>query len=79
MQSVDQEPNAEEKLEKLEQDFENPFSPPTDVKSKIPKDYPTLDDGVDADEWYNSGGKIASGADINETKPAVIKYKKPRK
>lgn len=79
MQSLDQEPNTEEKLEKLEQDFERPFSPPSDVKSNIPRDYPTLDDGVDVDEWYNSGAKIASGADIDERRPAVIKYKKPNK
>lgn len=59
MQSVDIEPNAEERLEKLQQDFEKPFSPPVDIKEPIPKDSPELDTGIDAHEWYDEG---ASGA-----------------
>lgn len=78
MRSVDIEPNKEEKLEKLSQDFEKPFSPPYDVKEIIPKDYPLLDTDVDEHEWYNSGATIASAADIIKGK-FVLKYHTPSK
>lgn len=78
MQSVDIEPNKEERLEKLEQDFEKPFSPPVDIKELIPKDYPSLDTNVDEHEWYDVGATIASGADIIWNK-VVLKYRRPSK
>jgi len=78
MQSVDIEPNKEERLEKLAQDFGTPFSPPVDIKELIPKDYPSLDTGVDEDEWYNAGATIASVADIIKNK-VVLKYRRPTK
>ena len=59
MQSVDMEPNAEEKLEKLEQDFDKPFSPPSEVRERLPKDHPSLDMNIDEHEWYDEG---AAGA-----------------
>lgn len=77
MISVDIEPNQEEKLEKLSQDFDSPFSPPTDIKELIPKDYPSLDDGVDVDEWYNSGATIASLSYLTRSSPTVLGYTRP--
>ena len=73
MQSVDIEPNSEERLEKLDQDFETPFSPPADIKELITKDYPSLDTGIDEHEWYDSGATIASSADIVKNQ-MVLKY-----
>ena len=78
MQSVDIEPNKEERLEKLAQDFEKPFNLPVDIKELIPKDYPSLDTGIDEDEWYNAGATIASVADIMRNK-VVLKYRRPIK
>ncbi|PJE65517.1 hypothetical protein COU91_01230 [Candidatus Saccharibacteria bacterium CG10_big_fil_rev_8_21_14_0_10_47_8] len=78
MQSVDIEPNAEEKLERLKGDFDKPFSPPVDIKEKIPKDYPSLDTGIDEHEWYDVGATIASAADIIKNK-VVLKYRRPVK
>jgi hypothetical protein len=78
MQSVDIEPNREERLEKLEQDFEKPFSPPTDIKELVSKDYPSLDTGVDGHEWYDAGGSTASAADVVKNK-SVLSYLRPVK
>lgn len=78
MHSVDIEPNKEERLEKLEQDFDKPFCPPTDIREAIPKNHPSLDTGVDEHEWYDVGATIASVADIIKNK-AVLKYRRPRK
>ena len=77
MQSVDIEPNKEERLEKLKQDFEKPFSPPVDIKEVLPKDYPELDTGIDAHEWYDEG---ASGAAEITVPPRgrVLKYRTQR-
>lgn len=76
MQSLDLEPNQEEKLEKLSQDFDKPFCPPYDIKEIITKDYPSLDTNVDEQEWYDAGASIASAADIVSTK-SIIKYSPP--
>lgn len=78
MQSLDIEPNAEERLEKLEQDYDKPFSPPLDIKERISKDYPSLDTGIDEHEWYDVGATIASAADIIKNK-VVLKYRRPVK
>lgn len=76
MQSVDIEPNNEEKWEKLAQDFERPFSPPLDVKEVIPSDYPSLDSGIDAHEWYDEGRSGAAESDIVKSR-TVLGYRKP--
>lgn len=73
MQSLDIELNEEEKLEKLAQDFDKPFSPPADIKEGIPRDYPTLDTDVDEHEWYDAGATIASRADL-VSNPSVTGY-----
>ncbi len=73
MQSLDIEPNAEEKLEKLDQDFDKPFSPPLEIRERLPKDHPSLDTGIDAHEWYDEG---ASGAaeTVLPGKRIILKY-----
>ena len=48
-------PNWEERLEKLEQAFQTPFSPPDDVSNNLPLDYPTKDSKIDSTEWYQEG------------------------
>ena len=78
MQSLDMEPNEEERLEKLDQDFDKPFSPPADIKELISKDHPSLDSGVDEHEWYDVGATIASVTDIIKNK-IVLKYRRPIK
>ena len=78
MQSLDIEPNEEERLEKLDQDYDTPFSAPSDIKELIPKDYPSLDTGVDRHEWYDVGATIASVTDIIKNK-TVLKYLRPEK
>ncbi|MBI2009478.1 hypothetical protein HYS84_03700 [Candidatus Saccharibacteria bacterium] len=72
MQSVDIEPNKEEKLEKLEQDWDKPFSPPALVeeRERLPKNHPALDTGIDAHEWYDEGR--AGAAEIPDTPKRVI-------
>lgn len=78
MQSVDIEPNKEEKLEKLNQDYDKPFSPPVDIKELISKDHPSLDSGIDEHEWYDVGATVASVTDIIKNK-TVLKYLRPKK
>ena len=57
-------PNQEEKEEKLEGDYDTPFSPPQDTPSQIPKDYPTKDTDMDDTEWYQDGDSTASSTEF---------------
>jgi hypothetical protein len=59
--SLDEEASDEEKLEKEDQDFSKPFSPPEGVQDTIPKDYPELDTNMDSQEWYDEGRSGAAG------------------
>ena len=61
MQPRDEEMNDEEKQEKLDQDFEPPFSPAEDVENarRVSKEDPHLDGGADSDEWYQEGAAAA--------------------
>lgn len=69
-------PNDEEKLEKLDQDYDTPFSFPPDAVGKIAKDHPTTDDQLDSDELYNAGLSVAAGIDESEAdKFKVVSYK----
>ena len=72
MQSVDIEPNKEEKLEKLEQDWDKQFSPPSQIeeRERLPKNHPALDTGIDAHEWYDEGR--AGAAEVSDTPKRVI-------
>lgn len=58
------EPNSEEKREKLDEDFETPFSPPLDMPRGIPVDYPTKDTDMDEMEWYNDGDAAATSTEF---------------
>lgn len=61
-ESLDEEPDKEEKQQKLPEDDGRPFSPPSDIKGqgRLPKDHPDLDTDVDEDEWYDSGVNAAT-------------------
>lgn len=67
MQSLDDQANEEEKLEKLDQDFEKPFSPPSDIRGqgRIARDHPDKDTDTDDDEWYDEGDNAASNQPDN--------------
>lgn len=69
MQADDIEPNDEEKQEKLDEDYDTPFSPPQDMPSKLPRDYPTKDTDMDETEWYQNGGDAASSTDLPARSP----------
>lgn len=62
-QPYDEEKSEEEKQEKLDQDYEPPFSPAADIKSgrTLSRQDPHLDDGADSDEWYQEGASAAAG------------------
>jgi hypothetical protein len=62
MQSVDQEANEEENLERVG-DEAKPFSPPDDIKDTLTKSNQAFDTGVDADEWYQKGDKATGVED----------------
>jgi hypothetical protein len=68
MQSLDDNLSDEEKEEKLDQDFEHPFSEPTDTPGQgtIARDDPSLDTDIDEDEWYSEGRAAASGSDASD-------------
>jgi hypothetical protein len=63
MQSLDNQANDEEKQEKLDQDYDKPFSPPDDIsgQGRMPRDDPRKDTGMDEDEWYDEGENAAAG------------------
>jgi len=63
MYSLDEDSSDEEDLEKEDQDFSRPFSPPEGVKDNIPKDHPEVDTNMDGQEWYDEGRSGASGVD----------------
>jgi len=67
MQSLDDQASDEEKQEKLEQDFDKPFSPPDDVagQGRMARDDPAKDTGMDEDEWYEEGENAAAGQQDN--------------
>jgi len=67
MQSLDDQANEEEKQEKLDQDFDKPFSPPSDIKGqgRMARDDPRKDTGMDEDEWYDEGENAAAGQPDN--------------
>jgi hypothetical protein len=63
MQSLDDNANHEEKLEKLDQDYDKPFSPPDDIsgQGRMARDDPAKDTDMDEDEWYQEGENAAAG------------------
>jgi hypothetical protein len=57
------EPNDEEKQEKLPQDYDTPFSPPSGVKDNADDTHPQADTNVDDQERYDEGISGAMGVD----------------
>lgn len=66
MPPIDPEPNEEERLQKLDQDFDKPFSPPDDIqKGADPSTtHPATDTNTDDTQTYNEGP--TGGGEINE-------------
>lgn len=64
MPPIDPEPNEEERQQKLEQDFDKPFSPPSGVQGGQPIDpsttHPATDHRPDDQEVYDEGAEAAS-------------------
>lgn len=56
----DYDDQRDEPTKKQPQDFDTPFSPPSDAKQRMPKDYPTTDSDVDQHELYDEGPDDAS-------------------
>ena len=92
MYSLDEETNEEENLEKEDQDYSTPASPPDGVQTSLPKDHPTLDTDADIDEWYDAGRDAAAGVEDpgdrgikgynpgpDEPSNGPLKIKKPKK
>ncbi len=71
MISLDENPNEEEKEEKLDEDYDRPAAPPSDIprQGALPRDDPAYDTDVDEDEWYSEGGPSAAGRDTTEKSP----------
>lgn len=61
MQSLDDHASEEEKREKLDQDYDKPFSEPTDIRGqgRTPRTHPDIDTDIDEDEWYSEGKNSA--------------------
>jgi len=62
MQPID-EPNEEERLEKLDGDYSTPFSPPSGIQDTTDDTQPSADTDVDIQEHYDAGISTASGAE----------------
>lgn len=62
MQPID-EPNDEERQEKLPGDYSTPFSPPGGINDTTDDTHPDSDTDVDVQEHYDAGITAASGAD----------------
>lgn len=80
MPPVDPDPNEEEKLEKLDQDYTKPFSLPDDVTSDVTDDNQLADTNVDAHELYDEGLEGATEADLDDQrKNSITGYTPPKK
>lgn len=53
----------DEPTKRLDQDFDTPFSDPSDVKKRMPPDYPSKDSLPDMQEKYDEGEDDASTDD----------------
>lgn len=59
----DQDVNDEERKEKLPQDYSTPFSAPDGILDTTDDTQPDADTDLDAQERYDAGISVASGAD----------------
>ncbi len=60
MKDTDYDDQKDEPTRRQDQDFDPPFSPPSDVKPKLPVDHPSKDDAVDEHEAYDEGADNAA-------------------
>ncbi len=60
IQDRDYDDKRDEPTKRLDQDYETPFSEPSDAKTRLPHDYPTKDSEVDQHELYDEGEDAAS-------------------
>lgn len=51
----DYDDQKDEPTRRQDQDFDTPFSPPSDARQKLPIDHPSKDDSVDEHEAYDEG------------------------
>ena len=51
---------------RLPQDYDSPASPPSDIKEKLPKDFPETDTSLEESEVYDEGVSSATDADAQE-------------
>lgn len=80
------EPNDEEKLEKLPEDGQTPFSPPRPIgddstddnrPQRLDDTHPDTDDGVEPEDEYENGLSSAAGASEPNAGNAVTGWHKP--
>ncbi len=58
--------NAKRDEPHLPQDYDTPASPPSDVKERLPKDYPETDTNIESSEVYDEGVTSATDVDAQE-------------
>jgi hypothetical protein len=58
------EPNDEEKQEKLPNDFDTPFSPPSGIQDLTDDTHPDADTNVDSMEQYDEG--ISGASEVSD-------------
>jgi hypothetical protein len=64
MPPITPEPNDEERQEKLEDDFDPPFSPPDDVSQGLSDDNQVTDTNLDSQEFYDEG--LSGAAEVTD-------------
>jgi hypothetical protein len=57
--------------EKLDQDYDTPFSEPHDKRGRLAYDHPSTDSGLDEHELYDAG--LADAAEVYERDEEEIK------
>lgn len=51
---------------RLPQDYEPPASPPSDIKERLPRDYPETDSNLEISEVYDEGVSNATDAEAQQ-------------
>lgn len=60
MRDNDYDDKKDEPTKRLDQDFDTPFSSPSDAKQRLPADHPSKDDPADLHERYDEGDDDAA-------------------
>lgn len=55
VKDTDYDDQKDEPTRRLDQDYDTPFSKPSDAKQKLPVDHPAKDDPADLQEVYDEG------------------------